>query len=70
MRSLRTITAVALVAALLAPLAGCGDSDGDQGSPINATESASQAQAYKNFAKTKKQGRMPPQAKAAAAGKS
>ncbi len=49
----------AVFPALALAVAGCGDSigQGEQASPINEQESKSQAQAYQNFAKTKKGGR-------------
>ncbi len=64
MRSSRFVPASALALALafsgLLASTGCdGGGDGEQGSPIKPDEAASQAQAYRNFAKTKKQGRMP-----------
>lgn len=51
--------ALALASSVAIALAGCDGSvgDGEQASPINEQESRSQAQAYQNFAKTKKQGR-------------
>ncbi|AMV40740.1 hypothetical protein [Planctomyces sp. SH-PL62] len=65
MRAFRIVPASALIVALsgvLAVLPGCDGADGEQGAPIKQEEAASQGQAYREFAKTKKQGKMPPQA--------